>query len=268
MHVPKTLLCWLLATGVPCAAGAAVQVDSSAAGLAEHAQHMLDVEDAPPVTKAEWASVGDDTLAVRPADFDTAAIGLLQVDPKLDYDRDLRMNEWWWDRLMRRLGEWLSKAFGTKAGGIILDNLHWGILAAAVLFLLVFLRKRLFGQVLGAEPLPAKQVEELPEDPAALDLDGLLAQAEQGRDWRGALRWHYLKALRRLVDEGRVEWQAKHTDRDYLRQLQDPELRARFGELSFLFHWAWFGAAPMDAESYRRMAPAFIAFHGQSPAQP
>jgi hypothetical protein len=241
--------------------------DSTATELAEHAQHMLDVEDAPAVTKAEWAAAGDDTLAVRTAAFDTAAIGLLRADPQLDYDRDLRVNELWWDRLMRRLGEWLGQAFGTKAGGLLLNNLHWGILATAVLFLLFFLRKRLFGQVLGAEPKTAKQVQELPADPAGLDLDGLLAQAEGGEDWRGALRWHYLKALRRLVDEGRVEWQPKHTDRDYLRQLQDPELRARFGELSFLFHWAWFGAAPMDAESYRRMAPTFIAFHGQGPAR-
>lgn len=215
--------------------------------------------------RAEWAAVGDDTLDVRTARFDTAAIGLLRTDPALDYDRSLRVQELLWERLMRWLQHGLRKVFGTGAGTFIFRHLDIGILAAAAIFLAFFLRKRLFHRAFAPEARPARQVHELPEDPSGLDLDALLAGAEQQQDWRGALRWHYLKALRKLVDEGRIRWQPKSTDRDYLHQLGDPGQRAAFGELSFLFHWAWYGDAPIDAPRYRSLVARFIAFYSPRP---
>ncbi len=98
-----------------------------------------------------------------------------------------------------------------------------------------------------------------------LDLDKLLRDAEKGSNWRLALRYQWLKVLRRLVDEGRIKWQPRFTDADYLAQLKDPAWRVTFSEMSFLFKWVWYGDAPMDAQRYERMKPAFEAAHSASP---
>ncbi len=216
------------------------------------------------LTKKDWAAAGDDTVAVRQAHFDSTAIALLQANPEYDYDRDLHVQNLLWDRLKRWLQELLRKIFGSKAGSMVFDNLHWAILIAAVILLLFFLRKRLFHNVFSAEVGNPRQVTAIEEDIEKLDLDRLLAKAESDGNWRTALRYQYLKVLRRLIDEGRIQWQLRYTDRDYLRQLKDPAERASFSEVSFLFKWAWYGNAPMDEARYRKLAPAFVEL--QSPA--
>lgn len=213
------------------------------------------------LVKKDWAAVGDDTLAVRTAAFDTSAINLLQTDPAYDYDKDLHIHTLWWARLKGLLEHWLQKIFGSRAGSWVFGHLDWAILSFAILFLLFYFRKRIFFSVFAPEAGRPRQVTAIEENIEALDLDKLLAKAEKAQDWRIALRYHYLKVLRRLMDEGLIQWQPRYTDHDYMRQLKDPAKRAAFGEVSFLFKWAWYGDAPMDEARYRTMLPAFVSFH-------
>ncbi|MBX2983337.1 MAG: DUF4129 domain-containing protein [Flavobacteriales bacterium] len=215
----------------------------------------------PTQTKTDWAAVGDDTVAVREARYDSSAIAELQANPEYDYDRSLHVENLLWDRLMRWLQQLLRKIFGSEAGSWVFTNLHWAILITALVFLLFLLRKRLFHNVLTPEAGTPRQVTAMEEDIEKLDLDRLLAKAEGDGDWRTALRYQYLKVLRRLIDEGRIHWQPRYTDREYLDQLKDPAMRASFSGISFLFKWAWYGNAPMDEARYRRLAPEFIELH-------
>lgn len=209
-----------------------------------------------------------DKIDLRQAAFDSAAIGELEALPEYDYDRTVNEQELWWDRFKRWLGYQLNRLFGTRLGTAITRNLHYLILAAAILIVVWFLRRRLFSPMLVAEPHVARRVRELNVAPSSLDLDALLEQAEQQEDWHGALRIHYLKMLKHLVDEGRIRWQPENTDEDYLRQLKDPDERSRFRELSFLFRWAWFGDLSVDAERYHAWAPDFVRFHSPRTPQP
>lgn len=216
------------------------------------------------LTKKDWAAAGDDTVAVRHSRYDSTAVARLKANPDYDYDRRLHVQNLLWDRLMRWLQELLRKIFGSQAGSMVFGNLHWAVLAAAVALLLFFLRKRLFHSVFSAEVGNPRQVTAMEEDIEKLDLDRLLAKAEDDGDWRMALRYQYLKVLRRLIDEGRIQWQPRHTDREYLHQLRDPAERASFSEISFLFKWAWYGNAPMDEARYRMLVPAFVALHSRA----
>ena len=98
--------------------------------------------------------------------------------------------------------------------------------------------------------------------------------------WEAGAAW-LLLGLRRMrfqgaadapglveLDEGRITWQPRSTDADYLAQLKEPALRATFSELSFIFKWVWYGDAPMDVERYQRLKPAFEAAHRPAPAAP
>ena len=213
----------------------------------------------------KWKHVSDDTVAIDRRHFDEAAIAEYSNDPDLDYDRVLHHDNLWWDRLMRWLGRKLRDILGSDTGDAVFGNLHWILLGVAVLVVLWFLRRHLFAGVFGLGPKRARLVMEIEENIEELDLDKLLRDAEKGDHWRLALRYQWLKVLRKLVDEGRIKWQPRFTDADYLAQLKEPGLRVTFSELSFLFKWVWYGDAPMDAQRYQRMKPAFEAAHRTVP---
>ena len=192
----------------------------------------------------DWQHVADDTIAVDRRRFNEAELDKYLLDPDLDYDRELEHDNLWWTRFMRWLGERLGELFGTRGGRVVFDNFHWIILTVAVIFILWYFRKHLFTGVFGMGAKTARLVNEMPENIQELDLVKLLSDAEKNEDWRMALRYQWWKVLRKLVDEGRIKWQPRYTDADYLSQLKEPGLRTTFSELSFLFKWVWYGDAP------------------------
>ncbi len=231
------------------------------------AQELVQATDTAVVEPAGSTGLDMDTVAVRDARFNPDAVARLQADPAYDYDRDLRVETLWWDRLLEWLRHKLNELFGTKAGDWVFSHLDWAIMLIGLGLLLFYLRKRLFHGGFSTEPAKPRQVLEIAEDLPRIDLDLLLAQAETEGNWRSALRYQYLKVLRRLMDDGSIRFRPEDTDRDYLRQLKDPAQRSTFAELSFLFKWAWYGDAPMDEAHYRSLAPAFIHFHA-APGKP
>ncbi len=212
----------------------------------------------------DTAALAMGRVAVRDAQFNSAEITRLQANPEYDYDRSLHVENLWWDRLLKWIQHLLNDFFGTKGGRWVFGHLHWAILIAAVVLLLFYLRKRLFHGAFTPEAGKPRQVLEIHENLAAVDLDQLLGTAEREGNWRLALRYHYLKVLRRLMDEGSIRFKPESTDRDYLRQLKDPAQRSTFSELSFLSKWALYGDAPMEEARYRSLAPAFTLFHTPS----
>lgn len=216
----------------------------------------------------QWKAVSDDTIPLDRRHFDTAAVAALLQDPELDYDRVIERNQLWWERFLRWLNNKLNDLFGSRAGTKVFSNLHWFILGIAVLILAWFFRRHLLGSVFAIGAKQARSVTEIEEDIEKLDLPALLAEAERQHNWRLAIRYHWLSVLKRLVNEGRIRWQPRYTDADYLAQLQDPALRASFSELSFLFKWVWYGDAPMDRERYEHLRGAFIALHRPATTAP
>lgn len=218
------------------------------------------------VAYEDWKNTAEDTIAVERRRFSEVKLTEYLQDPDLDYDRVIHTENLWWTRFMRWLGDRLEKLFGTKGGRLVFDNIEWVILGIAVLFVAWYFRRHLFGGVFGVAAKKARLVTEIEENIEELDLDKLLREAEQRSNWRLALRYQWLKVLRKLVDEGRIKWQPRYTDADYLAQLKEPAIRATFSELSFLFKWVWYGDAPMDAQRYQHLKPAFEAAH--RPAAP
>lgn len=212
-----------------------------------------------------WKRVSDDTVAMERRQFDKAKLDAYLQDPDLDYDRVIHHDNLWWYRFTRWLSHQLDKLFGTRGGRAIFNNLHWIVLGMAVFFVAWYFRRNLFGGVFAGAAKHTRMVTEIEENIEELDLDALLRDAENAKKWKLALRYQWLKVLRRLVDEGLINWQPRFTDADYLAQLKEPAMRASFSELSFLFKWVWYGDAPMDEVRYHRLKPAFEAMHAASP---
>ncbi|MBL7950921.1 MAG: DUF4129 domain-containing protein [Flavobacteriales bacterium] len=200
----------------------------------------------------------NETVVLR--DFDQAAIDQLKADPALDYDRDLRRLPTPWERFKEWLAEFLRNLLGKAAGTFIGENVLYLIIAALLIFAVVMLSRGGLRRVFHGAPRSAAEVVTVDEDIREMDLAALIAEAEGKGDLRRAIRLHYLLVLRKLVDQGVLRWSPDHTDRDYMAQIKDSALRARFTQVALVFQWVWYGHGEVYAEQYAELRRPFVEF--------
>lgn len=211
-----------------------------------HAQHTDTV--APP----------KGTIALRA--FDDERITELKADPALDYDKDLRQLPSLWERIKAWLWERLDEILGTRAAGFISQNLLYVMVIVILVFAVFILSKGGLRRVFHGAPRSLAEVATVNEDIREMDLNALITEAEKSGDLRRAIRLHYLLVLRKLVDQNVLHWSPDHTDRDYMAQIKDPALRARFTQLALVFQWVWYGHAEVDQARYTDLRRPFIEF--------
>lgn len=192
--------------------------------------------------------------------FDAERITAYKADPDLDYDRDLRREPSLWDRFKEWFWWWLEKVLGNRAAGFIVNNLIYIITVVVLVAAIVILSRHGLRRVFHGAPRSAGQVIAVEEDIRQLDLSALINEAERTGDFRRAIRLHYLLVLRRLVDDGMLQWSPDRTDRDYMAQIKDPALRSRFAHAALVFQWVWYGHAEVDRDRYESIRRPFIEF--------
>jgi hypothetical protein len=202
-----------------------------------------------------------DTLTVR--GFDAERIAALRSDPAHQYEHDIVREPTWWELLKEWLADWFSGLFGSRVGSFVTEYLFHIITSATILFALYILSKGGLRNFLYGAPRSLGEVTPVEEDIRDMDLPAMIAEAEAQGDLRRAIRLHYLLVLRKLVDRGLLEWSPDRTDRDYLAQLSDPDMRQRFAQAARVFQWTWYGRAPLAPERYAELRRPFIQFEQQ-----
>ncbi|HRH69714.1 MAG TPA: DUF4129 domain-containing protein [Flavobacteriales bacterium] len=198
------------------------------------------------------------TVALR--SFDEDRIKELKADPALDYDRDLRQLPSLWERIKAWLWDRLDDILGTRAAGFISQNLLYVLVFVILVFAVFILSKGGLRRVFHGAPRSLAEVATVSEDIREMDLNALIAEAERNGDLRRAIRLHYLLVLRKLVDQDILHWSPDHTDRDYMAQIRDPALRARFTQVALVFQWVWYGHAEVDQVRYDGLRRPFVEF--------
>jgi len=98
---------------------------------------------------------------------------------------------------------------------------------------------------------------ELPEE----DLDQLLKKAVEGKEYRMATRYHYLKTLRHLDKLELIRWHSQTTDAEYVRQMDTRPQGERFRWLTSAYERVWYGKFPLDEHQFSRLSQYFKDFH-------
>ena len=92
------------------------------------------------------------------------------------------------------------------------------------------------------------------------DLDLRIRQSIDNRDYRQAVRYSYLRALRRLDERGLIRYHGRATDQEYLRQLGGTVLEAPFRFLTNAYEKVWYGEFGLSEETFRRLIGYFSEF--------
>lgn len=144
-----------------------------------------------------------------------------------------------------------------SSGNVLLILL---LFAALVIILMIVLKLRpgsLFRRSAEKDLAP---VEEAAEDIHKIHFESELDKAIRLKNFRLALRIMYLETLKKLTDKNMIAWRPEKTNWDYVRELNDPQLKKPFTEITNAYDYAWYGEFAIDEPLFRMMQDKMNTF--------
>lgn len=93
------------------------------------------------------------------------------------------------------------------------------------------------------------------------DLDEKIRQSMQSTDYRLAIRWMHLKALRLLNERGLIRFHAHGTNQEYVFQLSNHDQSQVFKYLTHVYDYAWYGGFSVTQQQAETLQQNFIQFY-------
>ena len=131
----------------------------------------------------------------------------------------------------------------------VMRFIYWTIIIVGVLLLLTKVFKINIFKLFSATPLPTAKVlhpEDLTDNIHEISFDALIEEAVRTQNYRRAVRLYYLQTLKKMSDRHVIEWKNEKTNRQYLQEIKDPEMKQLFTQLTLLFEYIWYGEYPAD----------------------
>ncbi len=92
------------------------------------------------------------------------------------------------------------------------------------------------------------------------DLETLIDNAVLSKDFRSAVRWLHLKAIRVAGGNGWIDMEPKATNQQYLQQMAQHPALDDFRFLTQVYEHVWFGRFDLDPEQYDKFQAQFDHF--------
>lgn len=166
-----------------------------------------------------------------------------------------------WERFKEWLINQLDKIFNSKGGEISLEILKYVLIVAAIVaIVLILLKNNLRSLFYGKSATTNIEFAELEEDIHAIDFNNLISKAIQEKDYRRAVRLHFLKLLKELTDKNLIAWKIDKTNKDYYIELSNTSYSRQFKELTFLYEYIWYGSFELNEDDYNTTINKFQAF--------
>ncbi|MFT5437816.1 MAG: hypothetical protein ACI840_002476 [Ulvibacter sp.] len=144
----------------------------------------------------------------------------------------------------------LEKLFGIDINPEVLDVVEFLVYLLLTIFIGYFIIKLLLGQNTSsffsrktATVNPLTIDEEHIEN---INLDTFISDALAQKNYRLAIRYMYLKALKELSFNNTISWHFEKTNSDYYNEIEDPLLKDNFKKVSFLYDYVWYGEFNLD----------------------
>jgi hypothetical protein len=93
------------------------------------------------------------------------------------------------------------------------------------------------------------------------NLDLKIRNAASNNDFRSALRYLYLKALRLAGDEELIRFHAQGTNAEYIQQLTDHPQGDQFRFLTSAYEFVWYGGFELKQDQFELLQKQFEGFY-------
>ncbi len=206
-----------------------------------------------------------DKSDIAPVQFQKSDLDTYKNDSKFNYEEVKTESTWftdvinWFYNLLRRFFEWIF-GVGNAEGylAVFLEILPY-LLLALFLYLVIrfFVRSNIQGK--GKKNKNPNMVS-LSEDEHIIkneDIEQLIKNALNDKNYRLAIRYHYLFILQLLSEHEWIDWQQQKTNDDYLEELSTSPLLDDFGRATVLYDYVWYGEFELNRERYTKAETIF-----------
>lgn len=186
---------------------------------------------------------------------------------EFDYEV-LKPRESIWNKVKKKIAEWIAKIFGEakpdEASKYTVNILRLIVIAVigflAYLLIKFFLSKDgnfLFGKKNRKINIKSQDLEENIHE---INFPETILQLEKQQDYRSAIRYHFLFALKKMSDKSLITWNPEKTNRDYLRELKNENLKQDFSKIAYVYDYIWYGEFETQEKDYQYYKTYFNKF--------
>jgi len=166
----------------------------------------------------------------------------------------------WLGRVVKRMLSFIFDDIGPAVGVLaaIVKAIPWIVLGLLLFFILKFFLKvntRNATDVL--ETIPSIQLTNDEELINNMQLNELIAQAIQVKDYRLAVRFYYLLILQKLTDKELIVWQQEKTNEDFIREVAKLKIASDFIEITQLYDFVWYGNFEINEPEFLKATTLF-----------
>lgn len=184
-----------------------------------------------------------------------------------DFNYDIKTGES--QNLLARFFNWVRRGLNNVFGinlppeAIkIFEYFIYFLMAGLVIYLLVrLLVNEKFNSIFTKKAKTLFDIDLAEQHIEHLDLEALLNKALAHKDYRLAVRYHFLKILKRLSQKDIIEWHFDKTNSDYQNEIEQQQLQTSFREVAYLYDYIWYGEQPIDVDKYDTAKARFTALN-------
>lgn len=206
-----------------------------------------------------------DSSKVDQRQFNAGAIKVYSKQKEFIYDDVAPQGQNWWDRFWRWLWAWIERAFNgllsSKGAGGIIKYLLIALVIGIVVFVAIKLMGLDYRLLIGKSKHLEVPFSELLVNIHEVDFDAEIANGLQAGNYRLVVRLLYLQTLKRLSDQGMINWQPEKTNRTYVMELTDENLKLAFEQLTTQFEYIWYGEFLIDQLAFEPIHQSFQQFN-------
>lgn len=182
-----------------------------------------------------------------------------------DYQEESLIQLSWWDRLVRRLKQWMKQLlpdWNIQPDKIVYYSLIcFGLLALIYVVYKLVVSGHGFFQKQATESEEEGSPEWIERRLETLNLDHFLSEALQEQDFTLAIRYLHLINLKKLAASGQIDWHYQKTNQDFFYELKDQQIKNDFKATSRIYDYVWYGHFPVNRHKYEQYAPLFHQFN-------
>ncbi len=170
-----------------------------------------------------------------------------------------------WDLIKRKIAQLLFKNIDpNKASNYTVNLLRFlGIVIIGILlFILIkYLTSKegnfLFGKKNRKINIKTNDIEENIHE---INFPESIRKFENEKNYRSAIRYHFLYALKKMTDRSLIQWNPEKTNRDYLKELKNENLRENFRRITDIYDYIWYGELETNESDYQYYKSYFEKF--------
>ena len=210
-------------------------------------------------------SIGRAPTKLQKVEFDESLLEEWRNDKDFNYLERETTTGWWtqfkgW--ITKKFHAFIDWLFGSYEPGSILE-LFITILPYLLLLMVLFLVAWLFVKLnpaYAATPLGKQAQVYFSEEEKIIkseDVSKLINKAISEGNYRLAIRYHYLDALRKMDKQGNIDYSFDKTNQDYLAEIKSEELQHQFKRITRIYEYSWYGEFQVSAENFNLAESAF-----------